>query len=240
MKTTFTLLVTLALSTSIFAAGSIRPTSTLTIKSVEKSAIVVIVDGERYDLGFNSIMIKDLAPAYHDVKVYREKFNSPVYRTDKAYDVLFSSLVLLKPRTNLMISIDSRDVITMNETKVKRQKLVDNWKGTPYYDNTNYADNDNFSRAINKDDFSRVLWAISKEGKETNKMLSAEQIINTNYFSSEQVKYLLQLFDSENNRLELAKLAYSKTVDQYNYYTINDIFKLDDSKDELARCVASY
>jgi hypothetical protein len=240
MKTIFTFLVAVVLSTSIFAANIFKPTSTLTIKSMEKSAIVVIVDGKRYDFGSNSIMIKDLTPSYHDVKVYRKKLNGSVYHPEKSYDVLFSSSVLLKPRTSLLIAINSRDVITMNETKVKGKKSVDNWKGITYYDNTDNIDDDNSSKAINKDDFSRVLWAISKESKESNKMLSAEQIINTNYFSTDQVKYLLQLFNSEDNKLELAKLAYGKTVDQYNYYTLNNIFKFNSSKDELARCVASY
>lgn len=207
---------------------------------MEKSAIVVVVDGKRYDFGSNSIMIKDLTPSYHQVKVYREKFNGSIFYPKKTYDVLFNSSVLLKPRTSLLIAIDGRDVITMNESKMKGKRSVADWNGTTYYNTADNIHDNNFSKAINKDDFSRVLWAIGKESKEANKMLSAEQIINTNYFSTDQVKHLLRLFDSEDNKLELAKLAYNKTIDQYNYYTLNDIFKFSSNKDELARCVASY
>ena len=50
-------------------------------------------------------------------------------------------------------------------------------------------------------------------------MKSAEQIIHTNYLTVGQVKQLIALFNSEDNKLELAKLAYDKTVDQSDYYT---------------------
>ncbi len=239
MKTISTLLIALILSTSIFAAG-IKPTCTLTIKSLEKSAIVVIVDGKRFDFGSSSIMITDLDPSYHDVKVYQEKMNGSVYFFGKTYSMLFNSSVLLKPRTSLLIAIDDCDVITMNETKIKRQKIGDNWQGGDYYDNSNYASENVSSKTIDNNDFSRVLWAMSKESQETNKMKSAEQIIDNNYFSTEQVKQMLQLFNSDDNKLELAKLAYNKTIDQSNYYTINNIFKFDSDRDELARCVRSY
>ena len=71
-------------------------------------------------------------------------------------------------------------------------------------------------------------------------MRSAEQIISTNYFTVGQVKQLLGLFNLESNKLELAKLAYDKTVDQSDYYAINDVFSYNDSKDELSRCIHSH
>jgi hypothetical protein len=69
---------------------------------------------------------------------------------------------------------------------------------------------------------------------------SATQIISTNFFTSEQVKEMLQLFSFENNKLDLAKLAYDKTVDQRNFYVVNDVFSYNNSKDELARYIRNH
>jgi hypothetical protein len=69
---------------------------------------------------------------------------------------------------------------------------------------------------------------------------SATQIINTNFFTSEQVKEMLQLFSFENNKLDLAKLAYDKTVDPRNFYVVNDVFSHSNSKDELARFIRNH
>ncbi len=238
MKTISTLLTSFLLTSSVFAAG-FKPSGTLTIKSTERSAIVAIVDDKRYDFGSNSIMIDGLDACEHEVTVYQEKFNGPVYCFGKTYDVLFKSSVVMKPKTSLQIAIDDDGIITMNEWKVRTPKIGDTWKSGDYVDN-DYGVQNVSSKAISNNEFNRVLWAINKETSEWNKMKSAEQIIHTNYVTVGQLKQLLELFNIENNKLELAKLAYDKTVDQSDYYAINDVFNYNDSKDELSRCIHSH
>ena len=116
MKTISTLLTSFLFTSSIFAAG-FRPSGILTVKSADRSAIVVIVDDKRYDFGSNSIMIEGLDACEHDVTVYQEAFNGSIYCFGKNYDVLFKSSVLLKPRTNLLIAIDNCGIITMKDRK---------------------------------------------------------------------------------------------------------------------------
>ena len=111
-----------------------------------------------------------------------------------------------------------------------------------YGSNGGYGNNGSYGsgsvgRTLSDRDFENVLSNISRERSENNMMRSATQIINTNYFSSEQVKEMLQLFSSENNKLQLAELAFDKTVDQRNYYVVNDVFSFSSSKDELARYI---
>ena len=226
MKTISTLLTSFLLTTSGFAAG-FKTTASLTVKSADKSPIVVIVDGKCFDIGSNAIMISDLEPAYHDVKVYQQALNGTVELCGKDCDVLFNSSVLLKPRTSLLIAIDDCGAITMNETRTRTPR---NYDYHPKADNI-------YTKAISNNEFDRVLWAISKENFETNKMTSAEQIINTNYFTTVQLKQLLHLFNFESNRLQLAKLGYDKVVDQSNYYSLSDMLSFNSSKDELARCI---
>ena len=90
---------------------------------------------------------------------------------------------------------------------------------------------------ISNNEFDRVLWAINKEGVETNKMRSAEQIINSNYFTTAQLRQLLHMFNYESNKVQLAKLVYDRVVDQSNYYNLSDLFSFNSSKDELAHCM---
>jgi hypothetical protein len=220
MKTISTLLTSFLLTSSAFAAG-FKPTASLTVKSVDRSPIVVIVDGKCFDIGTNAIMISDLEPAYHDVKVYQQAFNGSVELCGKDCDVLFNSSVLLKPRTSLLIAIDDCGAITMNETRLKTPRIGDTWQGGNY-DYHFKADNI-YTKAMSNYEFDRVLWAISKENFETNKMTSAEQIIGTNYFTTAQLKQLLRLFNFESNKLQLARLGYDKVVDQSNYYSLSDM-----------------
>ena len=45
------------------------------------------------------------------------------------------------------------------------------------------------------------------------------------------------LFTFENNRLEVAKYAYRKTVDKHNYFQLNEALTFSSSKDDLARFI---
>lgn len=233
MKTISTLLTSFLLTGSAFATG-FRPMASLTIKSAERSPIVVIVDGKCFDIGSNSIMISNLEPTYHEVKVYQQTFNGPIDLCGKDCDVLFNSSVLLKPRTSLLIAIDDCGAVTMNETRTRTPRVGDTWQPGRY--DHHFNTEDIYSKAMSNNEFDRVLWAIGKEKFETNKMTSAEQIINANYFTTIQLRELLRLFNFESNKLQLAKLGYDKVVDQSNYYTLSDLFSFTSSRDELARC----
>jgi hypothetical protein len=102
-----------------------------------------------------------------------------------------------------------------------------------------YNDN-NYNKALNDFEFNRILVSIDKEWSENNKVKSATQVISTNYFTAVQVKQMLQLFSMENTKLDLAKQAYSKTVDPINYFILNDVFSSNNSKDELARFIRNH
>jgi hypothetical protein len=109
-----------------------------------------------------------------------------------------------------------------------------------YGTNGGYGNGGSLTRAMSDNEFNRVLDNISRERGENNMMKSATQIISTNFFTSEQVKEMLQLFSFENNKLDLAKLAYDKTVDPRNFYVVNDVFSYGNSKDELARYIRNH
>ncbi|MGE5520059.1 MAG: DUF4476 domain-containing protein, partial [Candidatus Dadabacteria bacterium] len=63
--------------------------------------------------------------------------------------------------------------------------------------------------------------------------------VQSNYFTTYQVGQLLQIFSSESDRLELAKLAYRNTVDQQNYRQLYSQFSYQ-SQNELDQYIRSY
>jgi len=69
-------------------------------------------------------------------------------------------------------------------------------------------------------------------------MTVAKQLINNNYFSSRQVARLIQQMTFESSKLELAKYAYSKTVDKSNYFIVNDQFSFESSITALSDYIA--
>jgi hypothetical protein len=135
---------------------------------------------------------------------------------------------------------ENKDWNKGNDFEFDRDGRAGDYDGRDGRDNRDNRDfNGSYSRAMSDIDFSRVMQSIQKEWFDNNKEKSASQIISTNFFTASQVKQLLQLFTFEENKLTLAKQAYGKTVDQQNYYIINDVFSYSSSKDELARYIRS-
>ena len=97
--------------------------------------------------------------------------------------------------------------------------------------------NGNYNRQMSDYDFSRALENIRMQRGEYQKSQTARQLINGSFFTSMQVKQILQQFSFETDKLDLAKLAYDKTVDKQNFYTVNDVFSYSSSRDELARYI---
>ena len=60
-----------------------------------------------------------------------------------------------------------------------------------------------------------------------------------NYFSTAQVRTLLQLVSNETSRLELALLGYPRTVDTLNYFQLEDLFTLQSNKTSFQNFINS-
>jgi hypothetical protein len=72
-------------------------------------------------------------------------------------------------------------------------------------------------------------------------MASLTNVFNkeTNFFTVQQAKQLIQMVSAESNRLELAKSSYNNITDPANFAQVYDIFSTQVSKDELAAYVAN-
>ena len=103
----------------------------------------------------------------------------------------------------------------------------------PRYDN-------NYSRAMNNLDFTQAKESLRREWFENSRVTAAKQIIDQNYFTSEQVKEMVLLFTFENNRLDLAKYAYGKTIDKGNYFMVNEAFTFNNNKEALKEYIRQY
>ncbi len=81
--------------------------------------------------------------------------------------------------------------------------------------------------------FRQIISSIKAKTFDSDKVSIAKQVLKINCFTVAQIKELLTLFTFENDKLDLAKLAYSRTFDYDNYYQINELFTFNSSVDDL-------
>ena len=250
MKTVFTLLVGSLLGLSAMATDF--RSSQLSITVQDRGNVRIMVDGRKMDADGNSIFMRDIEPGYHSIRVTKFKVNPLFGIFGMKNEVLYNSSVQVKPGTVVTLTIDR-----FGKSYIDEQKIGSNGRGKDddddYYDNdqgrdkgwkdkdgsnnNGYGAYNGYVNVISDVEFQRVLDCVQKEWFENNKVKSAVQIIQTNYFTSFQVKQMLQLFNFESNKLDLAKQAYTKTVDKQNYQCVSDVFWFSSSKDELARFI---
>lgn len=93
---------------------------------------------------------------------------------------------------------------------------------------------------MNSSDFASAKSTISSQSFASSKVTVAKQVANSNCFTADQVKELVQLMDFESDKLEVAKYCYTHTYDKGNYFKINDAFDFSSSIDELNNYIGGH
>ncbi len=233
MKTIFTLLLA-TISTAAFAYDEGRITITL----ASNKNYVVYVDGRQQFDEDNMIILNDVRSGNHTIKVYQRKKNNRNNnrrnddRDFRNNDLVYSTTVYVKPSYHVDIMINRFGKALVDEQALTRNRWEDDdWRN----DNNN-----GYNRTMSEYDFNQLVQSIKNSWFSSDKMRTARNAFERNYFNTIQVRQVLVLFSSDSDKLELAKLAYRNTVDQRSYYQLYDVFSFQSSKDELDRYIKDF
>jgi hypothetical protein len=237
--------------------------SDVTISNAGSKKYQVIIDGRSIatnDYYGNTITLNHLRPGQHSLQVYKGNGNSRW----NGRDVVYSSDFTVRSQYDLYINVDKKGRVQMNERfnndygrndgygrnngnwdndrrrRYDRDNDYDNSRNDGGYNNGGYGNggyNNGYNRAMNAADFDQLVSRVKSQWFSSGKLNTAKDGIARNYFNTAQVRQLLLLFSSDNDKLELAKLAYPQTVDQRSYSALYDVFSYQNSRDELDRFI---
>ncbi len=230
MKKISTLLLSSLFSLSLLAFDGNR----LSVSVVSnKMDIKIEIDGKKYSMQQdNSFTLQNLREGNHQVKIYTEKKKGGgLFRSGKKQEVLFSSSVYLKKGFHTDITVNRFGKVFTDERRIDDI----NEDGDYGYDDRDQ--NEGWHQVVTEDQFYYMKEQIRQEWFENTRLTIAQTIMEDNFFTTKQVKELMLLFTFENNRLQIAKSAYRKTVDKENYYQLNDALTFSTNKEELARFI---
>ena len=105
-----------------------------------------------------------------------------------------------------------------------------------YNNNGNWDRNTRYRAPMADYQFSQLLQTVRNKWFQSNKVTAEKNAFSTsgNYFSTYQVRQLLQLISSESSRLELAELSYRTISDPGNFSQLYDLFN-QRNRNELER-----
>jgi hypothetical protein len=210
--------------------------SKLSITVIGNKNVEIMVDNNRYQSHDNSVVINSLQAGSHTIKVYNLKNNGRnVFRNNAK--LLYSSTIYVRPGYHVDITIDRGGKAIFNERAIRANGRDRDWNNDYGNDNRNNNRKGYTGRAVTSQQFSSMVQTLRREFSENSRLVLAKQLIDRNQFTSDQVKYMMQLFSFENARLELAKYAYRNTTDQRNYFVVYDALSYSNSKEQLAEYI---
>ena len=242
MKKFFTLAIVSLFSMSLMAFDGTRLSISTTTTGKE---LKFEIDGRQFSMKNNSITVGYMAEGYHQVKIFRESRKNG-FGFGRREEVVYKGSVYLKRGFHTDITVNRFGKVLVDERRIDRN---DDWyqEEDEYYDDHNGYDNgqgnnnggwnNGYGNVMRGNEFESVKESLRKEWFEANRLKSAKFIIDKNNFTTQQVKELMLLFTFENNKLEIAKYAYNKTVDKQNYFQVNEVLTFNSSKEELVKFV---
>ena len=93
---------------------------------------------------------------------------------------------------------------------------------------------------MNNADFQAAMTYIQSKNFDKDKLSAAKQILVNNLVNVNQISQICGLFSFDKDKLEFAKHAYSRCVDQNRYFMLGSVFSFESSKTELEQFVQQH
>ncbi len=254
MKTTRNLLGVILIS--IFALSAFAQKSNLTIKMFNNKTFKLVFDNQVFN-NSSIYTIYDIRKGYHNFKVF--SFNGHRGNNGKhggnREELIFSDKILIPENQNIEAIISK-----FNRFEIIRTTPIQNRNGhggnghggngngghNGYGHGNNAGGNTGYNNygqgnnnIMNNNDFNLLKNTIRSKPYDSSKLDIAKMALTYKWVNSNQVAELVSLLSFDSSRLELAKFAFSRTIDKENYFVVNNCFSFSSTSDELARFVTN-
>lgn len=93
--------------------------------------------------------------------------------------------------------------------------------------------NNNYRMPMQQNDFNQLMSVMESKSFESSKQQIAAGALGNNYFTSEQIRQMLNVFTFESTKIAVAKKAYDRVVDPEKFYVVYNSFTFESSIDDL-------
>ncbi len=88
-----------------------------------------------------------------------------------------------------------------------------------------------------EDKFLQLIDMLRKEAFESSKLDIVRTAAKNNFFTSEQVKRIMEEFQFDENRLKVAKILYPRVVDRENFFVVYSALTYSSSREQLRKWI---
>lgn len=204
--------------------------SAFELKMFNNGTFIASMDNGPMSVPSKQVQFEEVIPGNHLLQVSRAVYNHRWHQY--RYIPFFSAYVNVPSNTrmNALITPDQRfEIVNMVANYVAPVPVCSSHTVI-------YQDPRNVMTEV---EFHRFLSAVHGASFEDNRLVMIQAQMKYNWFTAGQVASLVNEMWFESGRLEVAKMAYLRTVDRQNYYMVGEKFWFSNTINELNSYIAS-
>ena len=221
-------LLLIALTFCSLSGFAFPGSSALSISSSLDRPMTIVIDGNRFHSAGNRFELAALNPGYHRIEVYLQRNGIRGGRWSNLQPV-YSGNVYVRPMYLIDIVINRFGRAYVDQQAVHEQFLPQEEFGIPGNPGIGYP----YRMPMDNNEFGNLLGSLRNEAFESTRLNLAERVIAGNWFTTAQVRQLMDLFDFDSNKLAIAKAARDRITDRTQFYTLADALTFNKNKEAL-------
>jgi len=210
--------------------------STFEIKSQGANYITVAIDGDYFRDPVKRFAVNNITAGNHYVEIFTERAQHSGYYTSTQSIRIYAGYVYIKSASMGNGVVDNQGRFFVKSVQALAVYQPNYYE--PYYPTYPQYEQQqipvcNMPMGMSGSSFNLLLQTINNQWFDDTKLSVAKQAAQNNWFTTAQVARIMQTFSFEDSKLSLAKMAYSRVIDQSNYFVVYDEFWFSSSVDEL-------
>ncbi len=213
--------------------------SKLNIRTFNDRSIIVEIDRINYNIPSREIIISDLAPGDHKIKIWTVggQYHNNCGQGSGNFRLVYNGFITIPARSKVKAVLTYQNILKITDINPLQGNYHQECNNTivpisygycgNYYGN-NYANNN-----YHDNRFEELKDLVGRESFDDTRIAICKEYIRTNPISSEELRELLGFITFEINRINLAKYSYRYVNDPGYFYTVYNVFTFDSSVNEL-------
>ena len=231
----------------LFPLVSYGQTGDLTIFSESGDRFYLVLNGEQQnDAPQTNVRIEDLNQPYYSTRIIFE--NQKIPDIVKNLQVTDMTGVYMDVTYKIQRTGNKTDLNYFSMAAVAPKYVAPRDMYVMHYGHHGDHGNDNRSNdryrhkgpyAMDPQSFSDAKATVKGASFNDAMLSTAKSILNNNYLTTDQVMEMCDVFSFEDAKLDFAKAAYIRTIDQANYFKVANVFSFASSKEDLNNFIAA-
>lgn len=247
-----TIILTLVSTLFIFSNAI---ASRLELNSFNGQPYKVNLNGQVYFSNQNLLIIDNIMAGTYNIEispVIQQQYNFPFYH--KPYNIIYRGQVQIYPNMAMYYNVVHNNLILTQALAIQPQMPENTYYPSNvtynYYENQgnnnchghNHQIHQGYQQQVfplEQVAFEQLINTLKRTSFSDSKLQVYHQALASNYFTTQQVIRIMKVFPFSSEKLEVAKSAYTSTLDKENYFMVNNAFNFSSDVRELNEYIAS-